>query len=216
MIGRHRRTGMRGGLLPLGLSPRPGTALWESRWAHLPDPATPLEETVAAFDELASAGTVGRLGCSNYPVWQLERARHIARADDRMPFTAVQQHHTYLQPRSPLRLHPDAPVRFDAVTDEMLHHLESHPDMTRWSYTSLLGGSYSRSDKPLADKYDHPGTVASPRRTRRGRRRDRPHPQPGRARVADRCRAGGHADRGCQYGRAARRGARRIVPGTDR
>lgn len=128
----------------------------ELYWAHLPDPATPLEETVAAFDELVSAGTVGRLGCSNYPVWEVERARQISRAHGGAGFTAVQQHHTYLRPRPTIR---PTVVRFGGVTDEVLHYLEHHPDMALWAYTPLLSGRYTRADKPLPADYDHPGTT---------------------------------------------------------
>jgi aryl-alcohol dehydrogenase-like predicted oxidoreductase len=136
---------------------RLGTDHVELYWAHKPDPATPLEETVAAFDELVSAGTVGRLGCSNYPAWQIERARQIARAHGSAGFTAVQLHHTYLQPRPGTR--PTVVHRFGAVTDEVLHYLEHHPDMALWAYTPLLSGRYTRTDKPLPTEYDHPGTT---------------------------------------------------------
>ncbi|MFF1747673.1 aldo/keto reductase [Streptomyces mirabilis] len=136
---------------------RLGTDHVELYWAHKPDPATPLEETVAAFDELVSAGTVGRFGCSNYPVWQIERARQIARAQGSAGFTAVQQHHTYLQPRPATR--PTVVHRFGAVTDEVLHYLEHHSDMALWAYTPLLSGRYTRADKPLPAEYDHPGTA---------------------------------------------------------
>ncbi|WP_158841103.1 aldo/keto reductase [Saccharothrix deserti] len=136
---------------------RLGTDHVELYWAHKPDPVTPLEETVAAFDELVSAGAVGRLGCSNYPVWQVERARQIARANGSTGFTAVQQHHTYLQPRPATQ--PTVVHRFGAVTDEVLHYLEHHPDMALWAYTPLLSGRYTRADKPLPAEYDHPGTA---------------------------------------------------------
>ncbi|MET7656507.1 aldo/keto reductase [Streptomyces sp. NPDC005486] len=136
---------------------RLGTDHVELYWAHKPDPATPLEETVAAFGELVSAGTVGRLGCSNYPVWQIERARRIAGAHGSAGFTAVQQHHTYLQPRPATR--PTVVHRFGAVTDEVLHYLEHHPDMALWAYTPLLSGGYTRADKPLPTEYEHPGTT---------------------------------------------------------
>ncbi|MEU1188018.1 aldo/keto reductase [Streptomyces sp. NPDC005859] len=136
---------------------RLGTDHVELYWAHKPDPATPLEETVAAFGELVSAGTVGRLGCSNYPVWQIERARRIAGAHGSAGFTAVQQHHTYLQPRPATR--PTVVHRFGAVTDEVLHYLEHHPNMALWAYTPLLSGGYTRADKPLPTEYEHPGTT---------------------------------------------------------
>nr|WP_039937834.1 aldo/keto reductase [Streptomyces himastatinicus] len=136
---------------------RLGTDHVELYWAHKPDPATPLDETVAAFDELVAAGTVGRLGCSNYPVWQLERARKLARAHGGAGFTAVQQQHTYLHHRrvaEPLVRH-----RFGVVSDEVLHYLEHHPDIALWAYTPLLNGRYTRPDRPLPAEYDHPGTA---------------------------------------------------------
>lgn len=136
---------------------RLGTDHVELYWAHKPDPATPLDETLAAFDELVSAGTVGRLGCTNYPAWQVERTRQTARAHGGAGFTAVQQHHTYLHPRPATR--PTVAHRFGAVADEVLHYLEHHPDMALWAYTPLLSGGYTRSDKPLPAEYDHPGTA---------------------------------------------------------
>ena len=42
--------------------------------AHLPDPETPLDETLRAFDDLVRAGKVRYVGCSNYPAWQLALA----------------------------------------------------------------------------------------------------------------------------------------------
>ena len=42
--------------------------------AHCWDPATPLEETLAAFDELVAEGKVRYAGVSNFTGWQLQRA----------------------------------------------------------------------------------------------------------------------------------------------
>jgi aryl-alcohol dehydrogenase-like predicted oxidoreductase len=136
---------------------RLGTDHVELYWAHKPDPVTPLEETVAAFDELVSAGSVGRLGGSNYPTWQIERARQIARSNGHVGYTAVQQHHTYLQPRPGTR--PSVVHRFGAVGDEVIHYLEHHSDMALWAYTPLLSGRYTRTDKSLPAEYDHQGTT---------------------------------------------------------
>ncbi|MEU4448994.1 aldo/keto reductase [Actinosynnema sp. NPDC050801] len=136
---------------------RLGTDHVELYWAHKPDPVTPLEETVGAFDELVSAGVVGRLGCSNYSVWQVERARRIARDSGGTGFTAVQQHHTYLRPLPGTQ--PTVVHRFGAVSDEVIHYLEHHPDMALWAYTPLLSGRYTRADKPLPAEYDHAGTA---------------------------------------------------------
>jgi aryl-alcohol dehydrogenase-like predicted oxidoreductase len=38
--------------------------------AHAPDPDTPAEETLRAFDDLVRQGKVRYLGCSNFPAWQ--------------------------------------------------------------------------------------------------------------------------------------------------
>ncbi|ODT97559.1 MAG: alcohol dehydrogenase [Planctomycetes bacterium SCN 63-9] len=42
--------------------------------AHSPDPETPIDETLRAFDDLVRAGKVRYVGCSNYPAWQLALA----------------------------------------------------------------------------------------------------------------------------------------------
>jgi aryl-alcohol dehydrogenase-like predicted oxidoreductase len=134
---------------------RLGTDRVELYWAHMPDAATPLDETVGAFDSLVSDGLVGRLGCSNYPVWQVERSRQLSVDRGGAGFTAIQHHHTYLRPRPGMR---PSGLRFGAVTDEVLDYVEHHPEMALWAYTPLLSGSYTRADKPLAEMYSHPGT----------------------------------------------------------
>ena len=48
--------------------------------AHSPDPETPLEESLRAFDDLVRQGKIRYVGCSNYPAWQLALALgHSAR-----------------------------------------------------------------------------------------------------------------------------------------
>jgi aryl-alcohol dehydrogenase-like predicted oxidoreductase len=47
--------------------------------AHQWDPATPIEETLAAFDSLVRAGKVRYVGVSNFTGWQLERTIQTAR-----------------------------------------------------------------------------------------------------------------------------------------
>jgi 1-deoxyxylulose-5-phosphate synthase len=59
--------------------------------AHAPDPETPIEETLRAFDDLVRSGKVRYIGCSNYPAWQLSEAlwtselRGLARFDCDQP-----------------------------------------------------------------------------------------------------------------------------------
>src|SRR5262249_42520034 len=58
---------------------------------HMPDPETPIDETLRALDDLVRAGKVRYIGCSNHAAWQLalalgtsERAG-IARYDSVQP-----------------------------------------------------------------------------------------------------------------------------------
>ncbi|GAA1891887.1 aldo/keto reductase [Asanoa iriomotensis] len=136
---------------------RLGTDRVELYWAHKDTRRTPVEETVAAFGELVDAGLVGRLGCSNFAAWRLERSRRVAADLGVTGYTAVQQHVTYLEPRPGTR--PSVVHRFGNFNDELRAYAESHQDIDIWSYTPLLSGSYTRADKPLAPEYDHPGTA---------------------------------------------------------
>ena len=47
--------------------------------AHHPDPETPIDETLRAFDDVVRAGKARYIGCSNYPAWQTARA--LGRSD---------------------------------------------------------------------------------------------------------------------------------------
>jgi 1-deoxyxylulose-5-phosphate synthase len=42
--------------------------------AHHPDPDTPIDETLRAFDDLIAAGKARYIGCSNYAAWKIARA----------------------------------------------------------------------------------------------------------------------------------------------
>jgi len=50
-------------------------------YAHDPDPDTPLEQTLAAYDDLVRQGKIRYIGFSNHPAWQVTHALWIA--DDR-------------------------------------------------------------------------------------------------------------------------------------
>jgi aryl-alcohol dehydrogenase-like predicted oxidoreductase len=63
---------------------------------HQPDPNTPMEETLAALDDLVHAGKVRYLGCSNLPAWQVMDARWIARDRRLTPFISAQDEYSLL------------------------------------------------------------------------------------------------------------------------
>ena len=50
-------------------------------YAHDPDPDTPLEQTLAVYDDLVRQGKIRYVGLSNHPAWQVTQALWIA--DDR-------------------------------------------------------------------------------------------------------------------------------------
>ncbi len=64
---------------------------------HQPDPATPIDETLAALDELVTAGKVRYVGHSNFAGWQLADAAWTARSTSRVPFISAQNEYSLLE-----------------------------------------------------------------------------------------------------------------------
>jgi aryl-alcohol dehydrogenase-like predicted oxidoreductase len=57
---------------------------------HMPDPLTPMEETLRALDDIVRAGKVRFIGGSNLPAWELCEALWISKAAGLKSFVAVQ------------------------------------------------------------------------------------------------------------------------------
>jgi aryl-alcohol dehydrogenase-like predicted oxidoreductase len=64
---------------------------------HTPDPATPIEETLAALTELVARGMVRYLGHSNFSGWQLAEAAGAARQLGTAGFVSAQNHWSLLE-----------------------------------------------------------------------------------------------------------------------
>jgi aryl-alcohol dehydrogenase-like predicted oxidoreductase len=64
---------------------------------HTPDPVTPIDETLAALDDLVKEGKVRYLGHSNLAGWQIADAAHTAISDGRTPFIAAQNHWSLME-----------------------------------------------------------------------------------------------------------------------
>ena len=75
---------------------------------HTPDPATPVEETLAALGELVTEGKVRYLGHSNFSGWQLAHAAHLAREAGSPPFVSAQNHWSLLERGAEAELVPAA------------------------------------------------------------------------------------------------------------
>jgi aryl-alcohol dehydrogenase-like predicted oxidoreductase len=75
---------------------------------HTPDPATPIEETLGALDELVAQGKVRYLGHSNFSGWQLAEAACVAREHGAAGFVSAQNHWSLLERDSEAEVVPAA------------------------------------------------------------------------------------------------------------
>jgi aryl-alcohol dehydrogenase-like predicted oxidoreductase len=63
---------------------------------HLPDPLTPIAETIDALDELVDEGKIRYYGHSNLDGWQIAEAEFTARARSTGRFISAQNHYSLL------------------------------------------------------------------------------------------------------------------------
>ncbi|ABE36878.1 aldo/keto reductase family protein [Paraburkholderia xenovorans LB400] len=63
---------------------------------HVPDSATPIEETVDALNDLVGAGKILYYGASNYMTWQLAHAHYTALSRSGRGFTSMQLQYNLL------------------------------------------------------------------------------------------------------------------------
>ncbi len=79
---------------------------------HLPDPKTPIAETLDALDELVDEGKIRYYGHSNFTGWQIAEAEFTARARMSGRFISAQNHYSLLARASEREVLPAA-VRYD-------------------------------------------------------------------------------------------------------
>ncbi len=107
---------------------------------HQPDPATPIEETLAALSELVDEGKVRYIGHSNFSGWQLADAAWKARVDHRTPFISAQNEYSLLNRSLEAELLP-------AAQEFGLGVLPFYP-----LANGLLSGKYTRTDVPRGSR----------------------------------------------------------------
>ena len=73
---------------------------------HTPDPATPIDETLSALDDLVRAGKVRFIGHSNRAGWQIAEAEYVARALGTARFVSSQSHYNLVDRRAELEVVP--------------------------------------------------------------------------------------------------------------
>ena len=64
---------------------------------HMPDPTTPIEETLSALTELVNEGKVRYIGNSNFSGWQIADAEWIARTNGTVRFISAQNHYNLIE-----------------------------------------------------------------------------------------------------------------------
>jgi aryl-alcohol dehydrogenase-like predicted oxidoreductase len=116
-------------------------------YVHVDDRSTPLEETLQALADFVREGKVRYLGWSNVRTWRLERIRALCAANGWPQPVALQQQHTYLQPRAGLD-------SVSIVDGEQLDYLRERPDLSLVAYSPVLKGLY---DAPPAERPAHRG-----------------------------------------------------------
>ncbi|NYD65754.1 aldo/keto reductase [Agromyces atrinae] len=103
---------------------------------HTPDPNTPIEETLAALDELVTEGKVRYIGHSNLAGWQIAEAHLAAQLVGTEAFISAQDEYSLLSRGAEKEVLP-------AVRHFGLGFLPYFP-----LYNGLLTGKFSRSGGP--------------------------------------------------------------------
>jgi aryl-alcohol dehydrogenase-like predicted oxidoreductase len=105
---------------------------------HQPDPLTPVEESLRAFDDLVRQGKIRYIGCSNLKAWQVVDARWTSRSLGLAPFVSCQNEYSLLM-RDPDR--------------ELIPMMQAH-GMGLLPYYPLAGGFLTgkyRRNAPMPD-----------------------------------------------------------------
>lgn len=145
-------------------------------WAHVEDPAVRVDDLVATFGGLVSAGLIDGYGVSNHPSWLVERLRGAAEQGGHTQLTAYQQRFSYYQPLPGMAVEGQ-PMPLGMLSDDGRDFLRRNPAVSGWVYTATLLGRYDRDDRPMPAEYRHPGNerrraaldaVADARGLRRG------------------------------------------------
>ena len=129
---------------------RLGTDHIDLYYAHRDDPATPLQETMEAFQRLVQQGKVRAIGASNLPVWRIAEANTLSSLRGWSQYVAVEQRHTYFRPRHGATFGPQLCINPDVES-----YCEAR-NITLIAYSILAQGAYTRADRPIPAQYAGP------------------------------------------------------------
>jgi aryl-alcohol dehydrogenase-like predicted oxidoreductase len=115
---------------------RLGTDYIDLYQLHVPDPHTPIEETLSALEDLVQEGKIRYYGSSNFAGWQIADADWTARTRGFQGFVSAQNHYSLLNREVEKEVVP-ACVRFDVGI------LPYFP-----LASGMLTGKYHRNEEP--------------------------------------------------------------------
>jgi aryl-alcohol dehydrogenase-like predicted oxidoreductase len=119
-------------------------------YAHRDDAATPIEETMEAFDRLIQSGKVRALGASNLKGWRICEANTVSRLRQWTGYSVIQQRHTYLRPRHGADFGPQI-----CINDDVKDYSRQR-GIALIGYSVLLQGAYTREDRAVPAQYAGP------------------------------------------------------------
>lgn len=130
-------------------------------WLHNFDPATPIEETLRALDDMVTSGKVRYVGFSDVPAWATAEAATIARLRGWAPIIALQLEYNLLERTSEGELIPMAramgmgvlpwgPLRSGFLSGKYSRDSTKPVDTTR----GQLVGAPSEADHVVIDALD--------------------------------------------------------------
>ncbi|MFC1532826.1 aldo/keto reductase [Thermodesulfobacteriota bacterium] len=114
--------------------------------AHSPDPKTPFDETLRAFDDLVRFGKVRYIGCSNFPTWHMCKALWISDKHKLARFDFVQARYNLITREVEREMLP-------FCTNEGLGVMAYNP-----MAGGLLAGGLFKKDKKSVDSYSKGST----------------------------------------------------------
>ncbi len=129
---------------------RLGTDRIDVYYSHRDDPATPLEETMEAFDKLVKGGKVRAIGASNLPLWRIAESNTLSRCNGWTQYSVIEQRFTYLRPRHGADFGPQL-----FISDDMRRFAEAH-GVALVAYSILLQGAYSNPNKEMPAQFAGP------------------------------------------------------------
>jgi aryl-alcohol dehydrogenase-like predicted oxidoreductase len=116
-------------------------------YTHIDDAATPVEETLRALTDLVAAGKVREIGASNLTLARLAESVDTSQRHGLAGYRALQQRYSYLAP------HSTADLGLQVLFDDAQWVYCADRAILPLAYSTLLGGAYTREDRPLPPEY---------------------------------------------------------------